>query len=547
MPLLEDAFRDAGIPFVLEGGKSFYKREEVAAAVQALRAIDDPSDGIAVVAALKSVLFGISDRLLLDAAEAGVRFDDPKSVREESPISPAIDLLLRLHRDRHARPFATTLADLLASRQALAAIENGAVVHPVQGLANLERLLSFARDLDRQGLTFRDSIARIVRQTEEDAAEPAAFTEERDAVRLMTLHKAKGLEFDVVVLADFGLKGLNGGGEPPAVLCERAGGRFGVRLKFGSRVVRSARFAEVEAADSIRREAEARRLLYVGFTRAREALVLSWFRRWRRNKEEGPQDLLPESLLGSIAHLETPTGRLAELVQVIPADLDAPSTRASATEPAEPVDVAAEMAAAEVLLETAREGASRALRRAGEKAPALPFVHEDAEPSDRDDAPDRARRIGVAVHAVMEALLKRTAPPDAAATAHEVKRACEGLFEDEQREASALVNKLLSTPIVGRARGSARRFVELPLLYVDDSLPDRPLVEGKIDLLFEEPDGWQIVDWKTDRVDSAEDRLAREDLYAPQLRAYEGGLRKLLGPGAAVKKGVLVFARGLKG
>ncbi len=254
-----------------------------------------------------------------------------------------------------ARPFATTLADLLASRQALAAIENGAVVHPVQGLANLERLLSFARDLDRQGLTFRDSIARIVRQTEEDAAEPAAFTEERDAVRLMTLHKAKGLEFDVVVLADFGLKGLNGGGEPPAVLCERAGGRFGVRLEFGSRVVRSARFAEVEAADSIRREAETRRLLYVGFTRAREALVLSWFRRWRRNKEEGPQDLLPESLLGSIAHLETPTGRLAELVQVIPADLDAPSTRASATEPAEPVDVAAEMAAAEVLLETARD------------------------------------------------------------------------------------------------------------------------------------------------------------------------------------------------
>ncbi len=128
-----------------------------------------------------------------------------------------------------------------------------------------------------------------------------------------------------------------------------------------------------------------------------------------------------------------------------------------------------------------------------------------------------------------------------------MKRACEGLFEDEQREASALVNKLLSTPIVGRARGSARRFVELPLLYVDDSLPDRPLVEGKIDLLFEEPDGWQIVDWKTDRVDSAEDRLAREDLYAPQLRAYEGGLRKLLGPGAAVKKGVLVFARGAQG
>jgi ATP-dependent exoDNAse (exonuclease V) beta subunit len=546
VPLLEDALRAVGIPFVLEGGKSFYKRDEVAAAVQALRAIDDPSNGIAVVAALKSVLFGVSDRLLLDAAEAGARFDDPATLEESSPLFPAIRLLHRLHRGRHARPFAATLADLLASRQALASIENGAVVHPVQGLANLERLLAFARDLDRQGLTFRESVDRIVRQTEGDAAEPAAFTEESDAVRLMTLHKAKGLEFDVVVLADFGLKRLNGGGEPPAILWERAGGLFGVRLKFGDRVVRSARFAEVEAADAIRREAEVRRLLYVGFTRARESLVVSWFRKWRFKKDGDPTDLLPESLLGSIARLETPTGRLADLVEVVRADVNAPAPRAAPAERTEPVDIAAEMATAEVRLERTRKTASRPLRRAGEKAPALPFVHEDAEPSDRDEAPDRARRIGVAVHSAMEALLRMPKAPDVATAKREIRKATETLFEDERLETARLVEELLSKDVVSRAFAVRRRFVELPLLYVDDTLPERPLVEGKLDLLFEEADGWQIVDWKTDRVDSTEDRLAREALYAPQLRAYEDGLRKLLGPDAVVKRGVLVFARALR-
>ena len=274
--------------------------------------------------------------------------------RKTSPIFPAIELLLRLHRERHARPFAATLADLLASRQALAAIENGAVVHPVQGLANLERLLAFARDLDRQGLTFRDSVARLVRRTEEDAAEPAAFTEERDAVRLMTLHKAKGLEFDVVVLADFGLKRANGARRAARGPLRKGGGPFRRPPRFGSRDVRSARFSEVEAADSIRREAETRRLLYVGFTRAKEALVVSWFRKWRRNKEEGDADLaLREPPRVDCAPRDSfgpPRG--AGRRSCRPTSR-APAPPAAAAEREEPIDVAAEMAAAE---SSARDG-----------------------------------------------------------------------------------------------------------------------------------------------------------------------------------------------
>ncbi|MBL8115431.1 MAG: PD-(D/E)XK nuclease family protein, partial [Acidobacteria bacterium] len=83
-----------------------------------------------------------------------------------------------------------------------------------------------------------------------------------------------------------------------------------------------------------------------------------------------------------------------------------------------------------------------------------------------------------------------------------------------------------------------RLFTELPILFREGDA----LVEGKIDLLFEEEDGWVLVDWKTDRVDTAAERAAREAAYAPQLRAYARGIEALL-PGARVKESLLVFAR----
>ncbi|HQR47013.1 MAG TPA: 3'-5' exonuclease, partial [Thermoanaerobaculia bacterium] len=540
----QDAFREAGIPFLLEGGKSFYRREETAAVVAALTAIDDPGDAVSVVAALKSLLFGISDVELLDTAESGVRFEDLSSLPAGSPLRAAADLLRRLHETRHARPFAETLADLLRATQALASAENGAVVNPQQAAANLERLLVLARDLDRERLSFRQAVERLRRRTEQDGPEPAARVEEVDAVRLMTLHKAKGLEFPVVVLADLGLREQKRRGQKAAVVCEKAGGRYGVRLGFGGLAVGTARLTEVEEQDEARQAAENRRLLYVGLTRAKERLVVSWFRRRTLKKDGDVTDSLEKSFLAPLAGFEEASGPLASLVEVVKPDLAAPAPLAAASAAA----TATATTEPDASLGRARLTAAPALRRAGEKETPFTPGPEDVEPADRDDAPDRARRIGVAVHAAMEALLARTASPEPAATAAAVASAGESLVdEEERREVETLVASLLSSEVVSRAFASPRRFVELPLLYVDETQPDRPLVEGKIDLLFEEADGWQIVDWKTDRADTPAERTRREELYAPQVRAYETGLAKLLGARAVVKPGLLVFARPVKG
>ena len=105
------------------------------------------------------------------------------------------------------------------------------------------------------------------------------------------------------------------------------------------------------------------------------------------------------------------------------------------------------------------------------------------------------------------------------------------------------MSRLLAHPVVARARAARRRFVELPVLFRDDALEGSPLVEGKIDLLFEEADGWVVVDWKTDRVSTAASRAEREALYAPQLASYARALIAVLGPGTIVKETILAFAR----
>jgi hypothetical protein len=127
--VFEEALREAGIPAVLEGGASFYRRQETAAVVQALRAIDDPANGIAATAALKSFLFGLTDVELLDAVESGARLDAPDAGPIPGPVGDAFALLRRLRDARLARPLAETILDLLDSRAAFPSIRAGAVVH----------------------------------------------------------------------------------------------------------------------------------------------------------------------------------------------------------------------------------------------------------------------------------------------------------------------------------------------------------------------------------------------------------------------------------
>jgi ATP-dependent helicase/nuclease subunit A len=270
--IYEAALRRAGLPFQQEGGRLFFQRQEVRDVLQALSAIDDPHDELALVATLRSPLFGITDNELWlhRVQHGGFGYLQPPP---ESPLAPALEALAALHAARHTDGVAGTIAALLdrTGARAFHAVQP----HGPQALANLEMLQRHAREFELSGAGLREFV-RMLRAVDRDVprvAEWAPQEDEEDRIRVLTVHMAKGLEFGCVVLANLGARANQ---SPSALLVDRLAGRVEVRLRPSDAEVtlRTAGFDVAWRRERERDAAEERRLLYVAATRARDYLVL---------------------------------------------------------------------------------------------------------------------------------------------------------------------------------------------------------------------------------------------------------------------------------
>jgi len=274
-----EALRRHEIPYIMDGEKHFYRRQEVIDLVNVLRAIENPHDSIALLGILRSALGGLPDTDILDLHERQA-LDYRRADRLASWHSPRTDAVRHLylmlgliHRDAPRLPL-SNIIDLLFERLPLLELA-AASLHGEQAIANLLKVRQIAAELaDRPAVTFTGFvdllIARISEQPEE--TESTLAEETPGAVRILTIHKAKGLEFPIVVLA-----GLHHGDGPPVgqnipvVLHDWSTGILG--LSIGQSCSLGAVLAMEKSR--ARQEAERRRLLYVGMTRARERLILS--------------------------------------------------------------------------------------------------------------------------------------------------------------------------------------------------------------------------------------------------------------------------------
>jgi ATP-dependent helicase/nuclease subunit A len=204
------------IPHVLVGGRSFHDREEVIALRNAITAIEWPDDELKVFATLRGPLFALSDEALLlfrqqiaDDGKIKIRRLNPMQTVDRTSlesmsleVADGLDLLRRLHVGRNSRSIAETLTMLLQAVRAQAGIalwQNGE-----QALANCQRLIDTARRFERRASSFRVAfIESIEADAESGEVDEAPIVEEgTEGVRVMTVYKAKGLEFPIVVLAD---------------------------------------------------------------------------------------------------------------------------------------------------------------------------------------------------------------------------------------------------------------------------------------------------------------------------------------------------------
>lgn len=264
------ALEARSIPHVLVGGRTFSDREEVLALATVLRAIEHPDDPLSVYAALRGPFFGATDDELLvwtSARPLHPLVVDAEALLSRDPIADALYVLRELHLGRNRRPIADTIARLLDATRAHAGLANWP--NGEQALANVLRVLELARRFEAQGaISFRGFVERLEEQLERGEGVDAPVVEERAAgVRVMTVHKAKGLEFPVVVLCDPTLPRVP---EQPSRWVDPEARLWAAPLAGCVPVELREHREEVLRAD----EAEEVRLAYVAATRAREMLVV---------------------------------------------------------------------------------------------------------------------------------------------------------------------------------------------------------------------------------------------------------------------------------
>jgi len=521
------------IPCVLEGGRDFFQREETAAVLAALTALEDPRDAVSLYTLLKSSFFSFSDEDLFRARAAGVRFDytDTRRRPADPRLAEAFALLARLRHDRHARPAAETLAELY---EATGAVEAAASlrVGGLQAQANLERILVAARGLSESGLSFGGLVRALKDRTGGEAGEPRAFEEDVEAVRILTMHKAKGLEFPVTIVT--GLGSDSGARSSPTVVF---GGpeAWGASLGIGGVRIETPDFGVVADENRERELAEEKRLFYVCCTRAQNLLVISHFRDIHETKTKGLSDAGDRSStpFGRFrGHLDRAAARpgLVERLALRPGPRAVPVEEA-------PEAIPAPALARELTDLSRRPEALSRERSAKLRRPGLPTggqeVPEDMPAGERERfaVSDKAARLGSAVHEVMQAVVERGLAVGQACA--EAATAWE-LSPEGRREVEDLAERLVRSPLFVRSAAARRRFSELPVLYRDGS---GFLVDGKIDLLFEEDAGFVLVDYKTDR-----DLSVRMPEYRAQLSDYAAAL-SALGLGKPVTQAYLLAAR----
>ncbi len=266
-----EALEARGIRHLLVGGKTFHDREEIETLRAALTAIEWPDDQLSVFATLRGALFAIGDEELLEYHHLGGRFH-PFRIPPALPghlghVRSALEQLASLHAQRNRRPAADTITALLDHTRA----HVGFVLRPggEQALANVLHVAELARQYEMEGgMSFRGFVETLqARSAAAQAAEAPILEEGSDGVRLMTVHKAKGLEFPVVILADI-----------TARLTPYEAGRF---VDAGRRLcaLRIGGWSPKDLNDNrdleLRREQrEGERVAYVAATRARDLLVV---------------------------------------------------------------------------------------------------------------------------------------------------------------------------------------------------------------------------------------------------------------------------------
>lgn len=557
MRVYEQALERRGIPTYVIGGRGYWTHPQVVDTLAYLRLLANPRDEDAVYTVLVSPFVGASyDSLVLIGAAARERGSDPWRVLQEAAAGEG-ELPAGLAAEDGAR-ILTFVRWAQAERRSSArmgvqelierALEHTGYDLAVLALPGGQRRLANVRKLMRLGREHDAGAGPDLRGFLDLAAERASpggpageveseapvESEALDAVRLMTIHRAKGLEFPIVCVADLG-RAPRWGGEVLRVSASadpaHPGGRIGLRLARPGTGGREAAL-EFEALGEEQRAAESaeeRRLFYVAATRARERLIFSGAADieavWGGRHGAAPigwlgpalaPELPGESRQGVLdgvrVVIATPGEVLAHTPGVTPPPARAPLVVPASAGPPPLVPVPAPPSLSYTALAqygrcAYRFYAERVLRLPPRPLPAPdPGGGSGAGSSGRGGpAGLSATERGTVIHALLERLdFRRPATPGTAAITAAAGRP---LAESEAQEIAGLIGAFAAGALCARLARATSTYREQPFGF----LLDETMVTGVFDVLaYEEGGRGLIVDYKSDRLEG----MAPEELVA---------------------------------
>jgi ATP-dependent helicase/nuclease subunit A len=518
LPVYARAFETLGIPYEISGGGAFSESEELGHLINLLSAVAEPEDKIALVATLRGLFFGISDDLIYRFRKQGGTFSylapqDRCGDEEARQMVETIFLELKqFHHWSKTRPPAAVLSMILdrlgvvplALSREMGESRAGNILKAIE-IAFWESsrvLTSFAEMVERLQQYYTEL------EVEEMSVEPA----KKDAVRIMNLHKAKGLEAEVVFLADPLKESVHDPDIHISRMDEKALGYFAASRKAGEYkreiVGLPPDWKKFEKLEHEYQNAEEERLLYVATTRAKQLLIVS---RYPEKPDNGPwKDLYP--YLDEVEEIEAP--------------MAAPPAAAAGTIKAKEFEKGKAQIAATI-------SASKQPSYEVETVTAASKASIEEVPF--SEGTGKGMSWGRIIHRMLEASIKEKDV--------NLELLAENLLKEEERLISekelivTTVRSVMASELWSRMKKAEEALVEVPFSLKTEGEELPKIVSGAIDLAFKEPEGWVIADYKTDQVDGNLESLVA--YYRPQVEMYKEFWKEMAGEG--VKEAGLYF------
>ena len=596
MSVYERALEERGIPTHVVGGRGYWSQQQVGDLRHWLAALANPLDELAVLSLMASPLVGASlDSLGIVRLHARRRgrdvwwalteaFEDGDGCDGLAGALPAgdrhrVERFVRLFAQERQEAPTVSLETLIDRAVTRTGYDRRVLAMPAgdRRMANVRKLMRMAREYEAdEGRDLRGFIDFVAERDliQEREGQAPLEAEELDAVRLMTVHRAKGLEFPVVCVADLGKSGR----EDYGALRISDDGRTGLRLAdMGGGSVKSAEMEEIEARQKLADEAEERRIFYVAVTRAEQHLVLSGATDLEKRPEPRPLGEpmawvwrsfcpgLPDQGAAGV-HVDSYEGREVSVrwercapdtvEELLPAADRAPVRPEPApdgSDPTPPLLLGSVPAPRALPVSRLSYSGLEAYRRCGyrfylERALRLPggrtlvlgdgerpavddTLHlgagpqvgaEAAEPRAGDELPALLR--GTVVHELLERLdFRRPVAPTERQVQAAIERHGAAALPPDVADVRALVEGFVRSQLCARLGRARRVRTELPFAFTlapGEAAGRSLLMNGVVDVHAAEQDGVLIVDYKSDRLDGAAPAELCADKYGVQRLVY---------------------------